>query len=174
MKVSIIGSTGRVGKSTALCLAEEETVSTLQLISREESFERSKGELLDISDALAAKGVSVDLETSSDIRDVRNSKIIIITAGIPRKPNMERDDLAHVNGRIVATYASEIGKFAPDSMILVVTNPVDVMSYVALKYSGFHPKVGFSVLVITLIPLGLRIIWRSILMCMLVRFIQGS
>lgn len=144
MKVSIIGSTGRVGKSTALCLAEEETVSVLQLISRKESFERSKGELLDISDALAAKEVSVDLETSSDIRDVNDSKIIIITAGVPRKPNMERDDLAHVNGRIVAKYASEIGEFAQNSMILVVTNPVDVMTYVALKYSGFHPSKVFG------------------------------
>jgi len=144
MKVSIIGSTGRVGKSTALCLAEEETVSVLQLISRKESFERSEGELLDISDALAAKGVSVELETSSDIEDVHDSKIIIITAGIPRKPNMERDDLAHLNGRIVANYAAKIGKFAPDSMILVVTNPVDVMTYVALKYSGFHPSRVFG------------------------------
>lgn len=144
MKVSIIGSTGRVGKSTALCLAEEETVSVLQLISRKESFERSEGELLDISDALAAKGVSVELETSSDIEDVHDSKIIIITAGVPRKPGMERDDLAPLNGRIVANYASRIGKFAPDSMILVVTNPVDVMTYVALKYSGFHPSRVFG------------------------------
>ncbi len=144
MKVSIIGSTGRVGKSTALCLAEEETVSTLQLISRKRSLERSRGELLDISDALAAKGVSVELETSADIEDVQDSKIIVITAGTPREPGMDREELGPINGQIVAKYASEISKFAPESMILVVTNPVDVMTYVALKYSGFHPSRVFG------------------------------
>lgn len=144
MKVSIIGSTGRVGRATALCLAEEEAVKTLHLISRKESLEQNFGEVLDMSDALAAKGVSVKLENSADIENVHGSRIVVITAGVPRTADMDRDDLAFKNGRIVADYARQIARFAPDSIILVVTNPVDVMTYVALRYSGFHPSRVFG------------------------------
>ena len=144
MKVSIIGSTGRVGRATALCLAEEEAVNTLHLISREESLEQNIGEVLDMSDALAAKGVSVKLENSADIENIHGSRIVVITAGVPRTAEMDRDDLGFQNGKIVAEYARKIARFAPDSIILVVTNPVDVMTYVALRYSGFHPSRVFG------------------------------
>ncbi|MCK9151618.1 malate dehydrogenase [Methanobacterium alcaliphilum] len=144
MKVSIIGSTGRVGKAAALCLAEEHAVNTLQLISREESLDHNKGEVLDIYDALAAKGVSITIQTSSDVSDVQGSQVVVITAGAPRTPDMQRMELGSENAKIIADYAKKIAKAAPDTIILVVTNPVDVMTYVALKNSGFPSSRVFG------------------------------
>lgn len=137
MKVSIIGSTGRVGRAAAFCLAEEQAVNELNLNAREKSLERNKGEILDILDALAAKGVHVKINTSSDLKDLKDSHVVVITAGIPRTPDMDRMELGKENAKIIANYSLKIAKYAPDSIILVVTNPVDVMTYVALKYSGF-------------------------------------
>jgi len=82
--------------------------------------------------------VDVKIDSSYDVEAIENSDIVVLTSGIPRTPDMERMDLAAINARITAKYSEQIAEIAPDSIILVVTNPVDIMTYVALKKSGFQ------------------------------------
>ena len=144
MKVSVIGASGRVGKAAAFCLAEENSVNNLVLIARKESFDKVEGEALDMYDALAAKDVNVKITASYDFEDVKNSDIVVLSAGQPRSSGMSRMDVAVPNAKIVAEYARAIAKFAPESVILVVTNPVDIMTHVALKASGFDKHKVFG------------------------------
>ncbi|MDO8869845.1 MAG: malate dehydrogenase [Methanobacteriaceae archaeon] len=136
MKVSVIGASGKVGSSAAFCLAEEYSLRELVLVSREESLDKIKGEAMDMYDALAAKDVHVDIKSTSNLEDLAGSNIIVLTSGIARKEGMSRMDLAIPNAKIVAKYAKAVAKYAPDSILLVVSNPVDVMTHVALKASG--------------------------------------
>ncbi|MGZ7118135.1 MAG: malate dehydrogenase [Methanobacterium sp.] len=144
MKVSIIGATGRVGRAAAFCLAEEKSVNKLVLISREESLCKIQGESLDIYDALAAKGIYVSVKTSCKMEDIEDSTVVVIAAGAARKAEMERENLGEKNASIVAEYSKKIAEVAPDSIILVITNPVDIMTYVALKASGFRKEKVFG------------------------------
>lgn len=144
MKVSIIGASGHVGRAAAFCLAEENSVNRLMLISREQSLDMLEGESLDIYDALAAKGVHVSIKNSSNMEEIEGSNVVVLSAGASRKPGMERTDLGILNAEIVAGYAKEIAEYAPDSIILVITNPVDVMTYIALKASGFSKNKVFG------------------------------
>lgn len=136
-KVSILGSTGVIGKNVAFTLARADTVDEIVLFSRPESVDKAKGETFDMYDALAAEDIDCRLTPSCDYADIAGSAIVLITAGIPRKEGMKRLDLAKPNSEIVAKYSKEIAKYAPDSIILIATNPVDVMTTVALKASGF-------------------------------------
>lgn len=144
MKVSIIGATGRVGRAAAFCLAEENSVNRLVLIARDESLCKIQGESLDIYDALAAKGIYVSIKTSCELEDIAGSSVVVLAAGASRKPGMERANLGAQNAQIVAEYSKKIAEVAPDSIILVITNPVDVMTYVALKASGFKKNKVFG------------------------------
>jgi malate dehydrogenase len=137
MKVSVIGASGRVGKAAAFCLAEESVVSEMVLLSREKSLDQIQGEALDMNDAMAAKDIRVSITPSCNFEDMAGSKIVVISAGVPRTPEMKRMDLAVPNAKIVAHYSQLVAKYAPESIILVITNPVDVMTYVAHKASGF-------------------------------------
>lgn len=137
MKVSVIGASGRVGKAAAFSLAEESVVSEVVLLAREKSLGRIQGEALDMNDAMAAKDIRVAITPSSNFEDLAGSKIVVITAGAPRTSDMTRMDVAKPNAKIIAEYSRLIAKYAPESIILVITNPVDVMTYVAYKASGF-------------------------------------
>jgi malate dehydrogenase len=136
LKVSVIGASGKVGSASAFCLAEENSVQELVLFSRKESLNRTIGESMDMYDALAAKDVHVDIKSSCDMKDVSDSDVVVLTAGMARKPGMSRLELAIPNARVTAEYAKAIAKYAPESIMLVVTNPVDVMTHVALEASG--------------------------------------
>lgn len=136
-KISIIGATGTIGKNVAFTLACVDVVNEIVMFSRPSSKVKVEGEVLDMYDALAAKDVVCKLTPSCDFKDIANSDIVIITSGIPRKEGMNRLDLAIPNAKIVSNYSKQIAKYAPDSIILVVTNPVDVMTSVALEASGF-------------------------------------
>ncbi|MDD3985725.1 MAG: malate dehydrogenase [Methanobacterium sp.] len=144
MKVSVIGASGRVGKAAAFSLAEENAVNELVLISRKESIDKVEGEAMDMYDALAVKDVNIKITASCNFEDVKGSHIVVLSAGRPRGLEMSRMDVAIPNAKVVAEYSKAIAKFAPDSIILVVTNPVDVMTYVALKSSGFHKNKVFG------------------------------
>lgn len=144
IKVSVIGASGRVGRAAAFCLAEENMVSKLVLLSREESLEKIQGESLDMYDAMAAKDIRISITSSCDMEDLQDSDIVVITAGIPRKIGMSRMEIAIPNARIIAEYSRLIAEFSPNSIILVVSNPVDVMTYVALKVSGFDKNKVFG------------------------------
>ena len=140
VKVSIMGSTGVIGKNVAFTLARADTVDEIVLFARPESVEKARGESFDMYDALAAEDIDCRLTPSSDFEHLKNSAIVLITAGIPREEGMNRRDLALPNAKIVDKYAKEISKHAPDAIILVATNPVDVMTTVAFKASGFDKK----------------------------------
>jgi malate dehydrogenase len=137
MKVSVIGASGRVGKAAAFCLAEESAVSEVVLLSREKSLGQVQGEALDMNDAMAAKDIRVLITPTANFEDIADSKIVVITSGMPRTPEMTRMDVAIPNAKIIAEYSQLVAKHAPESIILVITNPVDVMTYVAYKASGF-------------------------------------
>ena len=135
-KVSIIGSTGIIGKNVAFTLALEDAVDEIVMFSRPESLDKAKGETYDMYDALAANDIDCRLTPSSDFNDIAGSAIVLISAGVPRKKGMKRLDLAVPNAEIVSYYSKKIAEYSPDSIILVATNPVDVMTTVALKASG--------------------------------------
>ena len=137
MKVSVIGASGRVGKAAAFCLAEESAVSEVVLLSREKSLGQVQGEALDMNDAMAAKDIRVTITPTANFEDIVDSKIVVITSGMPRTPEMTRMDVAIPNAKIIAEYSQLVAKHAPESIILIITNPVDVMTYVAYKASGF-------------------------------------
>ena len=137
VKVSILGATGVIGKNVAFTLARADTVDEIVLFSRPESIEKAKGESFDMYDALAAEDIDCKLTPSSDYNDLADSQIVLITAGTPRKEGMTRMDLAIPNAEIVRNYAENIAVHAPDSIILIATNPVDVMTTIALEASGF-------------------------------------
>ena len=140
VKVSIMGSTGVIGKNVAFTLARADTVDEIVLFARPKSVEKARGESFDMYDALAAEDIDCKLTPSSDFQDLKNSAIVLITAGTPREEGMNRRDLAFPNARIVDSYSKQIAIHAPDAIILVATNPVDIMTTVALKASGFDKK----------------------------------
>jgi malate dehydrogenase len=144
MKVTIIGASGTVGAAAAFTIAEEIPLTELLLYSRESSLSRIKGESLDMYDALAAKNIRVALKVTSDMKDISGSDIVVITSGISRTGDMSRKDLAIPNAKIVAKYSKEVAKYAPNSILLIVTNPVDVMTHVAFKASGFDKNKVFG------------------------------
>lgn len=137
VKVSILGSTGIIGKNVAFTLARADTVDEIVLYARPESVEKARGETFDMYDALAAEDIDCILTPTSDFNDIAGSQIVLITAGIPREEGMNRRDLAIPNAKIVRDYAEQIAVHAPDCIILIATNPVDIMTTVALEYSGF-------------------------------------
>ena len=140
VKVSILGSTGIIGKNVAFTLARADTVDEIVLYARPQSVDKAKGETFDMYDALAAEDIDCKLTPTSDFNDIKDSAIVLITAGIPRQEGMNRRDLAIPNAKIVRAYAKQISLHAPDCIILIATNPVDIMTTVALKYSGFDKK----------------------------------
>lgn len=137
VKISIIGASGTVGKNVAFNLAKEDMIDEIVLYSREHSHERVAGEVLDMYDALVAENVECSLTPSSRIEDIAGSDIVLITAGVPRKESSTRLDLAKTNSEIIKSYSQYVSRYAPDSILLIVTNPVDVMTSIALEYSGF-------------------------------------
>ena len=136
-KVTVMGSTGTIGKNVTFKLAKEDVVSEVVLFSRPESIDNAKGQSYDMYDALAAEDIDCLLTPSCNFEDLAGSAIVLITAGVHRKEGMNRRDLAFVNAKIVANYAKQIALHAPDAIILVATNPVDVMTTIALDASGF-------------------------------------
>ncbi len=98
----------------------------------------------DLSDSFAARGTHVRLSYSTRLADAEGSDIIICTAGVPRRPGQDRNDLAFENAKIIAETAETVSRSSPDAILFLVTNPVDVMTAVALKYSGFQPQQVFG------------------------------
>ena len=138
VKVSIFGSTGTIGKNVAFTLAREDTVDEIVMFARPQSLDKAKGETYDMYDALSSRNIDCKLTPTCDFNDIKGSDVVLITAGIHRSPGMSRLDLAVPNAKIVDYYSRQIAEYAPDSIILVATNPVDVMTTVALKASGFN------------------------------------
>ena len=133
-KVTVIG-TGNVGSTVAFILAMNGTCH--EVVLRGRNVDTAKGKALDMSQAANAGRQHTIVRAATKPEDIAFSDIVVITAGAPRTPGMSRDDLLVKNAEIVKMYSKEIKEYAPDSIIIVVANPLDVMTYVALKASGF-------------------------------------
>jgi len=133
-KVTVIG-TGNFGSTVAFILAMNGSCHRVMLRGR--NYDVAKGKALDMSQAANAARQHTIVKAAKGPEDMADSDVVVITAGAPRTPGMSRDDLLTKNAEIVKCYAREIKEFAPDSIVVVVSNPLDVMTYVALKETGF-------------------------------------
>lgn len=136
-KISVVGA-GFTGATTALFLAQKE-LGDVVLLDIPQFENPTKGKALDMAEATPVLGVDANIIGTSSYEDTKDSDIVIITAGIARKPGMSRDDLVSTNAGIVKSVTEQVVKYSPDCYIIVLSNPVDAMTYVAHKASGF-PK----------------------------------
>ena len=131
-KVSIIGA-GMTGSTTAHWLAERE-IANIVLVDIVEGM--PQGKALDLQEAMPVIGKDVTITGSNEYSATANSDIIVITAGLPRKPGMSRDDLLAANSAIVRKAAEETIKLSPNAIYIILTNPLDVMTYLTWKVTG--------------------------------------
>lgn len=136
-KISVIGA-GFTGATTALFLAQKE-LGDVVLLDIPQLENPVKGKALDMLEATPVLGVDSNIVGTSNYEDTKDSDIVIITAGIARKPGMSRDDLVTTNAGIVKSVTEQVVKYSPNCFIIILSNPVDAMTYVAHKASGF-PK----------------------------------
>ncbi len=131
-KVTIVGA-GMTGSTTAHWLAERE-IADIVLVDIVDGM--PQGKALDMQEAMPVIGKDVTITGSNDYAATAGSDIIVITAGLPRKPGMSRDDLLAANTEIVGKVAEETSKLSPDAIYIVLTNPLDVMTYLTWKKTG--------------------------------------
>ncbi|WP_276788608.1 malate dehydrogenase [Bacillus sp. (in: firmicutes)] len=136
-KVSVIGA-GFTGATTAFLTAQKELADVV-LVDIPQLENPTKGKALDMLEASPVQGFYAKITGTSNYEDTAGSDIVVITAGIARKPGMSRDDLVSTNEKIMRSVTREIVKYSPDCIIVVLTNPVDAMTYAVYKESGF-PK----------------------------------
>jgi malate dehydrogenase len=136
-KVSVIGG-GFTGATTAFLLAQKE-LGDVVLVDIPQMENPTKGKALDMLEASPVQGFDANITGTSNYEDTKDSDIVVITAGIARKPGMSRDDLVQTNQKIMKSVAQEIVKHSPNAFIVVLTNPVDAMTYTVFKETGF-PK----------------------------------
>jgi malate dehydrogenase len=133
-KITVVGA-GNVGATTAQRVAEKELARTVVMVDVAEGIPQGKG--LDQLQSGPIEGFDARVIGSNGYEESKNSDIVIITAGIARKPGMSRDDLLNTNAGIVKSVAEQVKATSPNAIIIVVSNPLDVMCYVAMKASGF-------------------------------------
>ena len=132
-KITVVGA-GFVGATAAHWAAAKE-LGDVVLVDIIEGMPQGKG--LDLMEAGPVEGFDAKVTGSNDYADTANSDVVIITAGIPRKPGMSRDDLLNTNTNIVKAVTEQVAKNSPDAFLIIVSNPLDAMVYVAHKVSGF-------------------------------------
>lgn len=135
-KIALIGG-GNIG-GTLAHLASIKELGDLVMFDIAEGL--SQGKTLDISQSAVLEGSDVKLSGTNDYKDIEGSDVIIVTAGVPRKPGMSRDDLVSINTSVIKTVGENIKKYAPNAFVIVVTNPLDAMVWVMMKASGLNPK----------------------------------
>lgn len=134
-KVTVIGA-GEVGTSCATCLADRDFVNEIVLLDVKPGF--AEGKALDLRQSAALKRFDTIVRGyTSDYSKTTDSDVVVITSGITRKPGMERSDLIATNAGIVREVSQQVAKYSPDAVIVVVSNPLDVLCYCAWKSSGF-------------------------------------
>ncbi len=139
-KVSIIGA-GMTGATTAHWLAELE-IADLVLIDVVEGL--AQGKALDLQQAMPVVGKDVKISGGTSYELTANSDIVVITAGLPRKPGMSRDDLLAANAEIVRQAALNTIQYSPQAIYIILTNPLDVMTYLTMKVTGLPPQRVFG------------------------------
>ena len=142
MKVSVIGA-GNVGATCAEVIAHHELVNQVVILDIKENF--AEGKALDIWETSAINLYDTRIiGTTNDYSKTANSDVVVITSGLPRKPGMSRDDLISTNAAIVKSVTENVAKYSPDTILIVVSNPLDVMTYCAYLSSGFPPNRVFG------------------------------
>ncbi|MGG4555073.1 malate dehydrogenase [Paenibacillus humicus] len=136
-KITVVGA-GFTGATTALMLAQKE-LGDIVLLDIPQLENPTKGKALDMLEASPVQGFDSSITGTSSYEDAANSDIVIITAGIARKPGMSRDDLVSTNAGIVRAVCENVKKYCPDSIVIILSNPVDAMTYAAYQALGF-PK----------------------------------
>ncbi|NQX59624.1 malate dehydrogenase [Paenibacillus qinlingensis] len=136
-KITVVGA-GFTGATTALMLAQKE-LGDVVLLDIPQLENPTKGKALDMLEAGPVQGFDAQITGTSNYADAAGSDIVIITAGIARKPGMSRDDLVNTNAGIVKSVCENVKEVAPDSIVIILSNPVDAMTYVAYQALGF-PK----------------------------------
>ena len=137
-KITIVGA-GNVGATTAhWCAAAE--LGDVVLVDIPQTEDMPKGKALDLMQASPIVGFDSNIVGATNYEPTRNSDVVVITAGIPRKPGMRRDDLLSTNAKIVSAVASQVKDTSPNAVIIVVSNPLDAMVQQAQKVSGFPPN----------------------------------
>ncbi len=131
--VSVVGA-GQVGATTALLLALKE-LADVTLIDIVDGL--AKGKALDMSQAAPLEGFRSRVQGTADYEALAGSRLVVVTAGLPRKPGMSREDLLAANANIVGPIAEHIAKRAPEAIVIVVTNPLDLMVWLTLQRTGF-------------------------------------
>lgn len=143
-KISVIGG-GFTGATTALMLAQKE-LGDVVLLDIPQVENPTKGKALDMLEASPVQGFDSNIIGTSNYEDTAESDIVIITAGIARKPGMSRDDLVSTNAKVMRAVTEQVVKYSPETIIIVLTNPVDAMTYEVYRTSGFpkHRVIGQS------------------------------
>lgn len=135
-RIAVVGA-GHVGESTALMLAQKELGDVILTDIIEDM---PQGKALDLMEMTPLVGIDSNLQGSNDLADLAGSDIVVMTAGLPRKPGMDRMDLLTKNANIVGGVAEAIKKHAPNAIVVMVSNPLDVMAYLMYKNTGFDKK----------------------------------
>ncbi|TYP71159.1 malate dehydrogenase [Paenibacillus methanolicus] len=136
-KITVVGA-GFTGATTALMLAQKE-LGDIVLVDIPQLENPTKGKALDMLESTPVQGIDARITGTSDYAETQGSDIVIITAGIARKPGMSRDDLVNTNAGIVRSVCENIKATSPDAYVIILSNPVDAMTYVAYNALGF-PK----------------------------------
>ena len=136
-KISLIGA-GQIGGTLAHLIGTKELVDEVVLFDVASGF--AKGKALDIAQSSSVDGFNVKFSGTDDYKDIKDSDVIIITAGVPRKPGMSRDDLLGINLKIIKQVAEGIKQNSPNSFVICITNPLDVMVMAFQKFSGLPSK----------------------------------
>src|SRR5216110_549565 len=137
-KISIIGA-GNVGATAAVWAASKE-LGDIVLVDVPQTEGMPAGKALDLFQASPIEGFDCRITGATSYEPSAESDVVIITAGVARKPGMSRDDLLNINTSIVKSVAQEVSKYSPNAVLIVVSNPLDAMVYVAWKASGFPTK----------------------------------
>jgi len=139
--ITIIGA-GKVGGDAALFSALKQLDDQILLLDIAEGL--PQGEAMDLNHMLSEQGIDVEIKGSNNYEDMKGSKIVVVVAGAGRKPGMTRMDLLKINAGVVKDVVGNIKKFADDSLIIPVTNPLDPMAHIAYKTSGFDRNRVFG------------------------------
>lgn len=134
-KIALIGG-GQIGGNLAL-LATQKELGDIVIYDIPQAEGMTKGKSLDIMQLRPHDGYDANLEGTSDPADLKDADVVIITAGIPRKPGMDREDLLAINIKIITDVANNVKKYAPNAFVIVVSNPLDAIVYTFYKVSGF-------------------------------------
>jgi len=141
-KITIVGG-GNVGSSCALWAAAKE-LGDIVVLDIPQAENVVKGKMLDLAECAPIERFDSNIIGTADYKDIEGSEVVVVTAGLPRKPGMSRDDLISTNVNIVKNVSENIAKHAPNAVVIVVSNPLDAMVYTAWKVTGFptHRIVG--------------------------------